>query len=443
MKLRIGLATTVFHEGLTLINRDRAAAYFADMEEGAQSLICSEIGSEGRNFQFASHLVMFDLPLNPDLLEQRIGRLDRIGQENTIQIHVPYFQESAQEILFRWYHEGLNAFTEISPAGPSLFDECHDDLLTALADMDTALTDQLITRTHQRALDIKEVLHAGRDQLLERHSFNKQHANTLIDEIVKNEQSVSLKKYMERVFLLYGLNYEEQSANGYYVYPGEHMSVHHFPELPDDGLSITFSRETALSREDLQFLTWEHPMVTGCMDMILNGDKGNTALITITQSPFRAGEIILETVFTISCVAPPHLQVTRYLPTTIIRLLMDSRGQNISENMSTEEINLSAQKVKRHLRQEVVKHQQTILNNMIDASQKLAETKIAEVLSGAQAKMLAEQTAEIKRMVALQEVNPNIREEEIEFLRQQTMSIHEHLQKAQLKMEAIRVIVPT
>lgn len=38
-----------------------------------------EIGSEGRNFQFASNLVMFDLPFNPDLLEQRIGRLDRIG----------------------------------------------------------------------------------------------------------------------------------------------------------------------------------------------------------------------------------------------------------------------------------------------------------------------------------------------------------------------------
>lgn len=53
-------------------------------------MLCSEIGSEGRNFQFASHLVMFDLPFNPDLLEQRIGRLDRIGQVHDIQIHVPY-----------------------------------------------------------------------------------------------------------------------------------------------------------------------------------------------------------------------------------------------------------------------------------------------------------------------------------------------------------------
>jgi ATP-dependent helicase HepA len=99
LRLRKGLLTAVFHEGLSLIERDRAAAYFADMEEGAQVLICSEIGSEGRNFQFAQDLVLFDLPLNPDLLEQRIGRLDRIGQTATVNIHTPYYAGTAQEKL--------------------------------------------------------------------------------------------------------------------------------------------------------------------------------------------------------------------------------------------------------------------------------------------------------------------------------------------------------
>ena len=65
---------------LSLLERDRAAAYFAgdESDEAARILVCSEIGSEGRNFQFCQHLVLFDLPENPDLLEQRIGRLDRI-----------------------------------------------------------------------------------------------------------------------------------------------------------------------------------------------------------------------------------------------------------------------------------------------------------------------------------------------------------------------------
>lgn len=79
LREREGIRAAVFHEGMSIIERDRAAARFAEEDTGAQVLLCSEIGSEGRNFQFASHMVMFDLPFNPDLLEQRIGRLDRIG----------------------------------------------------------------------------------------------------------------------------------------------------------------------------------------------------------------------------------------------------------------------------------------------------------------------------------------------------------------------------
>ncbi|MCW8853680.1 MAG: RNA polymerase-associated protein RapA, partial [Gammaproteobacteria bacterium] len=103
LKTRAGIHASVFHENLSIVERDRAAAFFADHEDGAQVLVCSEIGSEGRNFQFAHNMILFDLPLNPDLLEQRIGRLDRIGQTQNIQIHVPYLENSAQEIIFNWY----------------------------------------------------------------------------------------------------------------------------------------------------------------------------------------------------------------------------------------------------------------------------------------------------------------------------------------------------
>ena len=90
LREREGIRAAVFHEGMSIVERDRAAAWFSEEDSGAQVLLCSEIGSEGRNFQFASNPVMFDLPFNPDLLEQRIGRLDRIGQAHDIQIHVPY-----------------------------------------------------------------------------------------------------------------------------------------------------------------------------------------------------------------------------------------------------------------------------------------------------------------------------------------------------------------
>jgi len=134
LHLNVGVRSAAFYEGLSIVERDRAAAYFADSQAGAQTLICSEIGSEGRNFQFAHHLILFDLPVHPDLLEQRIGRLDRIGQRHNIQIHVPYIAGGAQEILYRWYSQGMQAFTQSFSAGATVkarFDERLQPLLKA------------------------------------------------------------------------------------------------------------------------------------------------------------------------------------------------------------------------------------------------------------------------------------------------------------------------
>ena len=132
LRLKQGALSAVFHEGLSLVARDRAAAYFADDEEGAQVLVCSEIGSEGRNFQFSHQLVLFDLPVSPDLLEQRIGRLDRIGQRHSVQLHVPVYQQTAQQVLLRWYHEGANAFEKTCAIGQALYQQFEDELLYCL-----------------------------------------------------------------------------------------------------------------------------------------------------------------------------------------------------------------------------------------------------------------------------------------------------------------------
>lgn len=55
LREREGIRAAVFHEGMSIIERDRAAARFGEEDSGAQVLLCSEIGSEGRNFQFASN----------------------------------------------------------------------------------------------------------------------------------------------------------------------------------------------------------------------------------------------------------------------------------------------------------------------------------------------------------------------------------------------------
>src|SRR5690606_610706 len=200
LRVRSGIPATVFHEGMSILERDRAAAYFADEEFGAQVLICSEIGTEGHNFQFSHHLVLFDLPSHPDLLEQRIGRLDRIGQLHTIQLHVPYLETSPQERLFKWYHQALNAFLNTCPTGNALHHQFGPRLLTQLEEGDDDAFQGLIDEAHAERERLEADLHKGRDRLLELNSAGGEQGVALVEAIAEQDDQFALPIYMEELF---------------------------------------------------------------------------------------------------------------------------------------------------------------------------------------------------------------------------------------------------
>jgi SNF2 family DNA or RNA helicase len=78
-----GHDVAVFHGGLSRLEKESAIARFRGP---AQLLLCTEAGSEGRNLQFAHAVCNFDLPWNPMKIEQRIGRLSRIGQSRDVHV---------------------------------------------------------------------------------------------------------------------------------------------------------------------------------------------------------------------------------------------------------------------------------------------------------------------------------------------------------------------
>lgn len=225
LRVRSGIPATVFHEGMSILERDRAAAYFADEEFGAQVLICSEIGSEGRNFQFAHHLVLFDLPAHPDLLEQRIGRLDRIGQKHTIELHVPYLQNSPQERLFQWYDQALNAFLATCPTGNALQHQFGPRLLPLLESGDDGEWQVLVDEARAERERLEAELHSGRDRLLELNSGGAGEGQELVEAILEQDDQFALPIYMETLFDAFGIDSEDHSENALILKPSEKCST--------------------------------------------------------------------------------------------------------------------------------------------------------------------------------------------------------------------------
>ena len=444
LRVRVGVISAVFHEGLSLVNRDRAAAYFSDEEKGAQTLVCSEIGSEGRNFQFAHHLVLFDLPLHPDLLEQRIGRLDRIGQRNTVQVHAPVYANSAQSVLLDWYHQGLDAIETTCPAGQALFEHFESDLSRCLQDAgnEQALS-ELLQSTGEKAEETLQALQQGRDRLLELNSFNSQRADEIIDQLVEGERRKVLSDYMDQVFEYFGVEQEHHSSNSLVLRPGDHMLEHSLPGLPEDGMTATYQRDLALQREDFQYLSWEHPLVSGAMDLVLNGEYGNTAFCILKLPPLKPGTILLEAIFTLSAIAPGDLQVHRFLPLTTLRLVVDHRNTDLSGILSSSLINRLAERASLHNARDLVRSTRPRITVMLEHAEQRAEVQKDSILNAAIENMRSGQQIELERIQALAAVNPNIREEEIQFVQETTQRLEHHLNNAQLRLDAIRVAMVT
>jgi len=443
LRTRYGLHAAVFHEAMSIIERDRAAAYFADQEQGTPVLICSEIGSEGRNFQFSHHLLLFDLPLNPDLLEQRIGRLDRIGQKHTIQILVPYIENSAQAIMLDWYHQGINAFNKTCPAGVNVFDAVTDDLLSLLQNpaQDASKKEALIAATIPIFNDITLRLQQGRDRLLELNSFREDEALHIVQQISMQNSLIELGNYVELVFDTYGLDHEPRDNKSFVVHPSDHMLVQQFPELPEDGMTYTFDREHALVHEDQHFLSWEHPMLTAAMELILSSEQGNSTLAIIKHPSLKTGDILIEAIFRVEGTAPQKLQISRFLPPTTIRVLVDSKLNDLSHKLAFEKIVPLPVELDPYTLRQIIDSQQFKLRKMMEQAESLSQDQVPEIISDARLTMRIALQTERQRLHELQQVNPNVRNEEIEFIDHQIEQLDEYIHQTTQRLDAIRLII--
>jgi ATP-dependent helicase HepA len=442
LRHRTNIPVAAFHEGLTLVQRDRAAASFADAD-GARLLVCSEIGSEGRNFQFAHHLVLFDLPLDPALVEQRIGRLDRIGQREEIHIHVPVIESSHLEVMARWYHDGLNAFEDHVPGARELADRFRDRLEDVgrriHRDRKTiAVTlDEFVATVRDARAMVAARLEDGRDRLLEWNSYRPAVAERVAAAIREQDDDTSLDEFMLRVFDLFFIEVEEIASRTFRL-GSAGVLVDEFPGLKSEGLIYTRDRARALLREDLQFLTWDHPLATGALDMLLGSEKGNCSFARWPDPEVSA--LYCEAVYVLECVAPPALHADRFLPPTPLLVVVDHRGRDGRSAVKFSSLAARARAAEGQALLGRAEVRDTLLPRMTERTRELAEEQTPPLIAAARELMAQRLSGEIDRLRQLQRVNRLVRDEEIALLVDQQAELDTHISNARLRLDSVRLI---
>ncbi|HEY1048504.1 MAG TPA: helicase-related protein [Prosthecobacter sp.] len=431
----INVHAVLFHEGLNLMQRDRHAAAFAD-PEGARLLICSEIGSEGRNFQFAQHLVLYDLPQDPELLEQRIGRLDRIGQKGDIHIHVPFISETGGEVLARWYHDGLDAFEHSLQGATQLLHTFAAEVESLCAQFDHARLGDLVSRSRQLRLEVRAKLERGHNRLLELNSCKPRLASRVIDRIREVDGEGDFERFFTRLLDHLGMHVEEMSDHTWFIRP-DNLITDALPSLPPEGTTITLSRERALARDHESFLTWDHPFVSGALDVLLGSHTGNAGFAFWKAS--GAEGLVLQACFIAECIAPPALHASRFMPAMPVRIAVDHQGKDLTSDTAFTRAKLTSGDPKRSVENDVVRHK--LLPAMLAKAQKLAEAQLQTLKQRGQATMRKQLDDELARLEDLQSRNPHVRQEEIEALKDQRAKLAGVIDSTSLRLDAVRLIV--
>ncbi|KXU37700.1 helicase [Cephaloticoccus primus] len=446
IKEQLNLNLALFHEGLSLIHRDRQAAWFAE-PDGAQLLICSEIGSEGRNFQFAHHLVLFDLPLNPGLVEQRIGRLDRIGQSQTIRIHVPYLVGGADEAIARWYHHGLAAFETPLHGGNDYRDAYHERLLALVAEFGEKATDcadaqakleTLIAETEKFRAALNQKLAQGRDRLLELNSYEPTRAAALIEKIRAADSSPTLRENLSTLLDHFGVRVVDHEA-GDVSLDASQAYVEGFPAIPaEGGLLATYSRARAIAREDIGFLSADHPLVQDTIDLLIKSPTGTTAFCLLESD---TPNLLLEAVFVLETVEDTRWHLDQFLPPTPLRVLVDIHGRDRGAELPPEALARDLEDAPLPQFLEKPGFNATLLKNLLEGATELAEAQAAPLRQAARETAAAHLTAELQRLVDLSKLNDNVSNKEIELAKQQVRQTRKAIEASRLRLDSIRLIL--
>jgi ATP-dependent helicase HepA len=265
---------TVFHEDLSAGARDIEVARFR--ETNAPVLLCSEAGSEGRNFQFCERMIHYDLPWDPVVLEQRIGRLDRIGRTRPVEI--VYFRSEGARPDIPHLYERLDLFERPAAGLDAALAGIEAAIATAVendSDLDTAqLLDDLEESRHGSARATPRVFYSD--------AYDPSKDESILGR-VPDDLEEKTRKYSLGAARDLGLRVVDKvGVARFYLEFGRNTNVDSLPGVPEEARYLgTFDRGEALRQDEIDFFASGHPLVEGLLLELEDGARGRATLFDL------------------------------------------------------------------------------------------------------------------------------------------------------------------
>jgi ATP-dependent helicase HepA len=349
---------------------------------------------------------------------------------------VPYVAGTEAEVFARWYHEGLNAFEKNPHGAIEIAREVQKELAALCEDFSAKKLTAFIKRTRALHAKVAGKLERGHDRLLELNSSKPERAADLIAQIRAADADTTFEEFCVRLLDHFGVQVDDLGARAYVLKPG-HLLTDAFPSLPEEGMSVTFERTRALSREDLGFMTGDHPLLSGALDLLLGSERGNAAFGVWKDSGSES--ILLEVHAVVECVAPAVLHADRFLPPTPLRIIIDHTMTDRTDDAALRSMRLEKGDIFRLLDRGPMRRK--LLPAMLTAAQAVGTTRMAAIVAEAVRAMETRLTDEIERLETLRAINDHVRPEEIAAAQDQKTELHAALSAAHLRLDSLRLIL--
>ena len=253
-------------------------------ENGAQFLISTSAGGEGINLQVCRILFNYDLPWNPMAVEQRIGRIHRYGQNDTVQVYSLVAEDTIEEKVYSILEEKLLEIAQVigktDPVTGEVSEDFRSEILGYLgssANYNELYKEALINRNYQRTeLEIAEAIKKARE------------ASEALRQLTQDLHAFNLEFYRELKgkFSLENLSCFAEKAvlrlGGSFIPSGDLINItvppvlKKYPDVASIYTNVTFSRKSATRKKGVDLLGLGHPLIDALVDYFsseaVNGD---------------------------------------------------------------------------------------------------------------------------------------------------------------------------